>query len=206
MLDPVNHPNRRVFAFEFTTHKPGIRKFTVGDLDEFCDCKFYNKNVNEPDLINQLIYVVGDLLENMIGEPVPKSCFLALESSTDDKFSCHLIVHLPNNKLFPSTVRMKTTIDRIVKACEDANVGIIDSGNPLAPEKCFVDNTIYTRNRNFRMFLSTKCGQETPLKLADYCTFYANRSEPPSDKQIFFDSLIIPKDYQNYGILDMHGH
>lgn len=49
----------------------------------------------------------------------------------------------------------------------------------------------FCRNRNFRLYLSSKLGKNNPLVLAARCRFYMHR-ERPSKKQIFLDSLVVP--------------
>ena len=48
----------------------------------------------------------------------------------------------------------------------------------------FVDEGVYTKNRNFRLYLSSKFGKETALRAKDSSTFTSD-----SHRAIFFDTL-----------------
>ncbi|VDK73647.1 unnamed protein product [Onchocerca ochengi] len=50
------------------------------------------------------------------------------------------------------------------------------------------------KNRNFRLYLSSKLGKNNPLVLAKRCNFYVQKKYP-SKQQIFLDSLIVPAKY-----------
>jgi hypothetical protein len=107
-----------------------------------------------------------------------------LESSTDDKFSRHLIVHLPNGALFPDAVTcgsfVKKFVGRLAEGAAngtlkldrpvlakhlfvfDKKIDINTEGSNSIPRKkiCFVDLGVYTRNRVFRILGSTKYGKD----------------------------------------------
>jgi len=58
------------------------------------------------------------------------------------------------------------------------------------------DLGVYTRNRNFRLFLSSKAGQKNPLKLVEDAHFYGDAyfygSRITMNNRIFLDALVIP--------------
>ena len=90
-------------------------------------------------------------------------------------------------------------------------------------EKCLIqrdgandtlcDQSVYTRNRNFRLYYSSKCGKKTKLRWAKYDQFYARMltrnffdietrietlcfiARRPTHEEIFFDSMVVPLDY-----------
>ncbi|ETN81793.1 hypothetical protein NECAME_02083 [Necator americanus] len=68
-------------------------------------------------------------------------------------------------------------------------------------ETVLFDSAVYTKNRNFRLYLSSKLGKSTVLMLADYCKFYG--SSNPSDRQIFFDSLCVPANAEEFPVLKL---
>ncbi|KAK6040820.1 hypothetical protein COOONC_21673 [Cooperia oncophora] len=68
-------------------------------------------------------------------------------------------------------------------------------------ETVLFDSAVYSKNRNFRLFLSSKLGKTTVLKLAPYCDFYG--SSKPSDQQIFYDSLCVPANAHKFPLLEI---
>uniref|UniRef100_A0A0K0DKH1 DNA-directed primase/polymerase protein n=1 Tax=Angiostrongylus cantonensis TaxID=6313 RepID=A0A0K0DKH1_ANGCA len=70
-----------------------------------------------------------------------------------------------------------------------------------AKETVLFDNAVYTKNRNFRLFLSSKLGKNTIFKVAEYCTFYG--SKKPSNRQVFYDSICIPSNASEFPLLEM---
>ncbi|KAH7668044.1 hypothetical protein AAVH_43121, partial [Aphelenchoides avenae] len=64
-------------------------------------------------------------------------------------------------------------------------------------------HTVYTKNRNFRLHLSSKCGKDATLRLSRGCRIYGDGT--PKKADVFFDSLVVPKDWDSdeYEILDL---
>ncbi|XP_041363519.1 DNA-directed primase/polymerase protein-like [Gigantopelta aegis] len=58
-------------------------------------------------------------------------------------------------------------------------------------EVLFCDTGVYTKNRNFRLYKSSKLGKNNPLKLSQQNTYeLPDRSTINKEKEIFFSSLI----------------
>uniref|UniRef100_A0A915DTC0 DNA-directed primase/polymerase protein n=1 Tax=Ditylenchus dipsaci TaxID=166011 RepID=A0A915DTC0_9BILA len=214
-------PNARVFAFESPKFKTSCRKFLADDLRKFylwyrsCDarcrhfyeiilenmpCRLYfdleyykefNENIDAEATLDKFLNLCCRCMSDLLGYELDRSTsFLILDSSTPSKFSAHVIVHMPKKKLFPSNVALKPLVKRICQQMIIEDVGIIKEADGTSKFLC--DLSVYSRNRNFRLFLSSKCGKDAILKLADYCTFYEDLS-PVSNAQIFLDALIIQK-------------
>ena len=111
-----------------------------------------------------------------------RSCIIDLDSSTDKKFSRHLIVHLPNNELFADAhsagLFAKQFVSRLADELADGT--LVNKHPSLSrnlfvktkdPNKttCFVDLGVYTRNRLFRLMGSSKFGKQASaaLRIAD---------------------------------------
>ncbi|KRZ22379.1 Coiled-coil domain-containing protein -like protein [Trichinella pseudospiralis] len=77
--------------------------------------------------------------------------------------------------------------------------------NDDGQETLICDLGVYTRNRNFRLFLSSKMNQKNPLKLAKACQFYTARGIEPSEQVVFFDSLIEVLDEKEANVLTCTG-
>lgn len=83
-----------------------------------------------------------------------------------------MITHLPSGRLFPNNVALKPVVKLICQRLLAQNVGIIRAGDDEEDTKFICDLVVYTKNRNFRLFLSSKNRKTNVLKLADYCRFY----------------------------------
>ena len=101
-----------------------------------------------------------------------------LDSSTEKKFSRHLIVHLPNDKLFSNAQSAGLFAKQFVSRLADemAAGSLEERRTALArnlfvktndPTKttCFVDLGVYTRNRLFRLMGSSKFGKPSSAAL-----------------------------------------
>lgn len=168
------------------------------------------------DLCRVLLYEIFNL------EVDPAKHFLILDSTTPKKFSAHMIVHLPDGRLFPSNTSLKPFIQLLCNRMEKDRVGIVKKED--GKETFLCDAAVYSKNRNFRLFLSSKCGKTAVLRLADYCTFYGMvfslaadpertiehielncflGSKKPVDLEIFLDSLVVPYKHNDYEIISI---
>ena len=85
-------------------------------------------------------------------------------------------------------------------------IGVIKNSN--GGDGLILDEGVYNRNRNFRLFMSSKFGKNKTLTLSESCCFYGidNHRDQyyifldshPSDYRVFIDSLVTPHDYKNY--------
>uniref|UniRef100_A0AC35TP90 DNA-directed primase/polymerase protein n=1 Tax=Rhabditophanes sp. KR3021 TaxID=114890 RepID=A0AC35TP90_9BILA len=146
----------------------------------------------------------------------PDVSFLVLDATTATKFSQHIIVHLPKcnhflsiNKdddwVFASNVEMKHFTDELWHLLIAMDAAMIYSGkvnetNQQRIRQPFFDRLVYTKNRNFRLYKSTKLGKTAPLKFSESCKFYQKRNVPnPSAYSIFRDSLcLVPPPDENH--------
>jgi uncharacterized membrane protein len=94
--------------------------------------------------------------------------FVDLESSSDEKFSCHLVLRSPD-VCFRSAVECGVWVRRL----------LLD-----VPELEFmIDPSVYTKNRLFRFAFSSKVGRNAPM-------LPVNRGGFASDEAIFKASLV----------------
>lgn len=135
------------------------------------------------EFIEELEIEVKDRFNLLIG----RSNIVDLDSSTEKKFSRHLIVHMPNGELFEDAVHcgkfVKALIGRLAeevatKILEEkgrstlSNYLFIFAKESVSHERddqrsktCFVDTGVYTRNRIFRILGSMKFGKQTSASL-----------------------------------------
>ena len=113
---------------------------------------------------------------------ITRTNMVDLESSTATKFSRHIIVHFPNDDLFPDNVAagrfVKVFIGRLA---EEQATGVLLGRRPTlnkllfvnaakssahdVAQSCFVDLGVYTRNRLFRLLGSSKFGKPASAAL-----------------------------------------
>jgi hypothetical protein len=107
-----------------------------------------------------------------------RSRIVDLDSSTNKKFSRHLIVHLPNNELFANAQSAGFFAKQFVsRLADELTAGTLEERHPTLarnlfvrtkdPDKttCFVDLGVYTRNRLFRLMGSSKFGKPASAAL-----------------------------------------
>ncbi|CAG9534358.1 unnamed protein product [Cercopithifilaria johnstoni] len=215
-------PMARVFAFEYSTHHPGRRRYLVSGVERFwrwykrqCNVSFYeliprnrpahlyfdlefyretNPGVKEEELIKDFNDCVSEVFAEMFGIDLnPEKEMLVLDASTTTKFSEHIIVHLADNHLFPSNTSMKSFIQQLKEKMLSSGRCLVWNADATKMLTLF-DAAVYSANRNFRLYLSSKLGKNNPLVLAQRCNFYAHKKRR-SRKQIFFDSLVVPTKY-----------
>jgi hypothetical protein len=159
---------------------------------------------------------------------------LDLDSSTEKKFSRHLIFMLPNaifqdnynvgNFVKDMCSELRSYIHKHSKKNEDGNEFNDSYGNVVdkldvcellvvdikGTYRLFCDEGVYTKNRHFRLYMSTKQHKNAPLivsKENQYKPKKISRKDKSEDLQLFLDSLItyIPVDINNLRVLK-YGH
>ncbi|GMT24113.1 hypothetical protein PFISCL1PPCAC_15410 [Pristionchus fissidentatus] len=212
----------RIFTQEDKERGNGARRYLVTTVDrfwrEYCNwklkhhyeliseherCRLYfdleferetNEGVDEIRCLDHFIHCCILLLSEMFDITVDRTKFLLLDSSSPVKFSMHIIVHFPSGLLFPSSPSIRHFADRLrCRLLIDPPFKLKDSDGD--EEIVIFDLSVYTRNRNFRLFLSSKLEKRIPFVRSLLCTFYPI-DEFPSDQQIFLDSLCVPVDWR----------
>jgi len=73
----------------------------------YFDLEFYKKfnlHIDPHACFNDFIEICKEAFYELLKIHLTDSNFLVLDSTTDEKFSAHVIVHLPDNYLFPNNV------------------------------------------------------------------------------------------------------
>ncbi|GAB4858323.1 hypothetical protein Ancab_009796 [Ancistrocladus abbreviatus] len=215
------HTNVRVFSYQ--DHYNGQRRFLVSTYKEFWQryknmdpkfrhhyeviqeglpCHLYfdlefskreNMEKNGDEMIDLLISVIFEaLLEkySLQGDP---DWVVELDSSTQEKFSRHLVICIPN-AAFKDNSNVGAFVAEVLSRINNARDKDLrleqlfvykESGSAGPSLQLFVDNAVYSRNRCFRMALSSKAGKNSILlptgrfKCKDMC-----------EKDMFMASLI----------------
>ena len=198
----------KVFSYEID--ESGRRKFVVSKISEFwtyyqnrnskhfyevisdfSKSKLYfdlefpkaeNGNKDGEIMTKNLIRRVNEYLKEEYNIDSTDQDVMVLDSSNSTKYSCHLIFQ---KVCFNENKKIKTFfLDFEAKLSESdkSEFQIINKGK----ETSFVDKTVYSRNRNFRLIGSTKYGKTTPLTPASFDVSTVGSSE----YKIFENSLI----------------
>lgn len=241
----VAHP--KVF-WHYDTKKYPSERCTYEIIPETSVCKLYfdlefdvefNPDKCGSSLVKMFIDVVAYFLRTCFGLVVTKDQILDLDSSTNKKFSRHLIFQskcfvFQDNKnvgLFVQFVSRKielyirseelnlpqqsdekdkntNTMHRECLCCQmHPNDCVRDIGIPVEDIKqfyvldrkgnkvMFCDQSVYSKNRHFRIFQNTKWGKNTPLLLSPDNSYKPNlhsgfKSEDVYLETLFLDSLI----------------
>lgn len=202
------------FVFSYEIDSRGVRRYLVSTKETFWSkykedrnkncyeviqpgfCKLYmdlefsiseNTRRNGEYMTMKLIEKLNDVISTFWGVVSHFQDVLILDSTTEQKFSVHLIfqkVCFSDNvaiKLFLALFESKLSIE------EKEFFSISNKGKA----SFFWDSKVYSRHRNFRLFLSTKYEKPTPLVVAEYDKS-VQALPPSSDIQfaIFESSLV----------------
>ncbi|KAM8878969.1 DNA-directed primase/polymerase protein [Spinachia spinachia] len=213
-------------------------------------CKPSNKGADGETMVSSFIQYVCDKLMEAFGLECSAVNVLNLDSSTDKKFSRHLIFNL-QNAAFKDNIHMGRFINAILQPVLSApescpNVAMssvaesseirrthtVSEGTPAEPgeteespqakrrrqeetdleflrvknkedqDALFVDLGVYTKNRNFRLYKSSKVGKNAAFKLADDNTF-TNKPEKgiSEEESVFLASLVCNVSFTGQRIL-----
>ena len=206
----------KVFSCEIDSD--GRRKYICGDVESFWnsykDCPHYQKNFYEVitqdsptklflDLefkkeyneskdglimTKKLMSILDDMINALFGIKEPSKQVQILESSNNQKYSVHIIY---NSTIFKNIEECRKFVKYIVNSLTDDQKSLFKVKDNDGTSKLFIDTTIYNRNRNLRLWLSSKFGERRPLICANekYGHGYDDE-EQKCPKQIFVESLV----------------
>ncbi|KAL7550512.1 hypothetical protein ACHAWF_013751 [Thalassiosira exigua] len=156
------------------------------DLEFDCGANPHIKAKDAEVLMTEFISELCNEFQTTHGIRVTRSCIIDLDSSTEKKFSRHLIVHLPNRGLFADAWSAGAFAKNLVgRLMAEISTGELPERRPMlanhlfvrrsskSDTTCFVDLGVYTRNRLFRLLGSVKYGKNTSaaLRIAESNTF-----------------------------------
>ncbi|KAK9088088.1 hypothetical protein Syun_030482 [Stephania yunnanensis] len=193
------HPHARLFSYQ--DHINAQRRFLVSTYNEFwtryknmnprfrhhyevisqglpCHLYFdleYNKKVNQDkngdELVDLLISVIFDALYEKYSIQGCQDWVVELDSSTEEKFSRHLIVRIPRTAFKDNSHVGAFVAEICSRICNSQESGqgleklfvSKDSSSDDLSRHIFVDTAVYSRNRCFRLALSSKAGKSSVL-------------------------------------------
>ncbi|XP_004515987.2 uncharacterized protein [Cicer arietinum] len=216
-----------VHLFSYQDHFNGQRRFLVSTYTEFwrryknMDSKFrhhyeviqeglpchlyfdleFNKRVNigknGDEMVDLLTSVVLKALHEKYEIHGDHDWIVELDSSTEDKFSRHLIIRIPtvafkdNSHAGAFVTEICTRI--LNERGKDTNFEKLfiakDSSTNESADQLFVDTAVYTRNRCFRLHLSSKAGKSSILLPTERF-----KCKNLSEEDLFMASLICNMD------------
>ena len=218
----ADRDNLKVFAFEvdfsgkrqfvcchpltlwtFYKHLKKRHYYEVIPSDKPCKLYFdleFKTELN-PDLDGcQMVKQFKERLAQDLGQffgQQPEPDILDLDSTTDVKFSRHLI--LPSH-IFVNLNQMRAYVLSFCgKLRQDPSFPKIrtsSQSNDTSTAAIFVDEGVYTKNRNFRLYMSSKFGKDTALEIAQNESGNSGKQRLTAGdvcenrKSVFFDSLI----------------
>ncbi|CAB4301932.1 unnamed protein product [Prunus armeniaca] len=216
--------NGNVHVFSYQDHYSGQRRFLVSTYDDFwrrynnmnpkfrhhyeviqegLPCHLYfdlefnkrdNAGRNGDEMVDVLISVIFEALLEKYSIQGNKEWILELDSSTEAKFSRHLIIRIEKTAFKDNShagAFVTEICSRISSAKErDGRFGNFfvrkDSKSSNSASQLFVDTAVYTRNRCFRLALSSKAGKNSML----LPTGRFKAKDMQSEEEMFMASLI----------------
>uniref|UniRef100_F6WJQ1 DNA-directed primase/polymerase protein n=1 Tax=Ornithorhynchus anatinus TaxID=9258 RepID=F6WJQ1_ORNAN len=196
-------------------------------------CKLYfdlefdkaaNPGADGPKMVAQLIEHVSRALQESFGVPCSAEDVLNLDSSTDEKFSRHLIFQL-RDVAFKDNVHVGRFVRAALRPAPPPLEEQPRAGTPAGPapsssagdvaeepgpsgqggrdlsrflvdgkaggQQLFVDLGVYTRNRNFRLYKSSKRGKSVTLEVAEDNRFFPTQPKNVSEEERYFLSSLV---------------
>ncbi|XP_030448880.2 uncharacterized protein LOC115671456 isoform X2 [Syzygium oleosum] len=217
------HP--QVHVFRYQDHCNGQRRFLVSPYQEFwkryndmdpklrhhyeviqegLPCHLYfdlefnkreNGDKNGDEMVDLLIVVVFEVLLDKYSIQGNEEWVVELDSSTEEKFSRHLILRIPMTA-FKDNSHVGAFVSEVCSRISSARETdkryeklFVKKDSSTSTCQTFVDTAVYSRNRCFRLALSSKAGKSSVLlptgrfKCKDMC-----------EEDMFMASLICSMD------------
>lgn len=207
----VSHPET---FWYYDSQKPQNERHTYEIIAENVPCKLYfdlefdrkeNSELDDTNMIDTFVKIIIMFAKQKFDVVCNEEDILDLDSSTAAKFSHHLIFQ---SLVFSNNLQAGYFVKFI---CSEINKFLFEDHNPednvrfcggitvkdllnLKTNKgLFCDQSVYSRNRHFRLFKSSKLKKNVPLVLSKtnrYKLLEKAHCEDCFDKQIFLKSLI----------------
>ncbi|XP_062188595.1 uncharacterized protein LOC133891905 [Phragmites australis] len=219
------HVHTNVFSYQ--DHFTRTRRFLVSTYEEFwrryndmdpkirhhyeviqegSPCHIYfdlefstrlNMNRDADEMVDILVAIIFNALRDKYSIEGHEECITELDSSTDEKFSRHLIIRMPKTAFkdnshvgaFISEVCSQIAAQRAANPNLD-KLYITKNSSCTGPvEQLFMDTAVYSRNRCFRLAFSSKSGKKSFL-----VPTRRFKCKEMNAKDIFMESLICKLD------------
>ena len=206
----------RLLTFAFETDASGARSFVVAHPDKMWTClsnlKSHHRHIYEvipqgspsklyfdieyrkadnpgrsgdQGLRDFILFALAEL-KSLLNVDCSLRDVIDLDSSTDLKFSHHVIVE---TAVFENNNEVGAFVQHLCNSLSTELKDRISFADSDGRRKIFVDGAVYTKNRNFRTFLSSKFGKSATLKFSK-SSFSTSESQTACDRDIFKRSLV----------------
>uniref|UniRef100_A0A0E0AJG1 DNA-directed primase/polymerase protein n=1 Tax=Oryza glumipatula TaxID=40148 RepID=A0A0E0AJG1_9ORYZ len=210
-------------VFSYQDHLSGQRRFLVSTYDEFwkrynnmdpqirhhyeviqdgSPCHIYfdlefdprlNKMRDADEMVDILVAATFSALHDKYSIEGQEEWIIELDSSTEEKFSRHLIIRIPKTAFkdnshvgaFISEICSRIASQRAANPNFDKLYITKDSSCTGRADHLFMDIAVYSRNRCFRLAFSSKSGKKSFLVATERF-----KHKNMSDKELFMESLI----------------
>ncbi|TVU39374.1 hypothetical protein EJB05_12788 [Eragrostis curvula] len=210
-------------VFSYQDHLTGTRRFLVSTYDEFwrryndmdprirhhyeviqegSPCHIYfdlefdtilNIKRDADEMVDILIAFIFSALRDKYAIEAHEEWITELDSSTEVKFSRHLVVRIPRTAFkdnshvgaFISEVCSQIAAERAANPNLDKLYIKKDSSSSGPVDQLFMDTAVYSRNRCFRLPFSSKSGKKSFL-----VPTRRFKCKEMNDKDVFMESLI----------------
>eukprot|EP01135_Chromosphaera_perkinsii_P002987 Nk52_evm9s232 gene=Nk52_evmTU9s232 len=213
-----------VFSTEYGNNHEGKRRYIVSTYDDFwlklnklhpnertfyeliregCPCKLYfdlefkialNENADGNEMVKVLVDFVCKELMNVFKVSCNRNNVLELDSTTQKKFSRHLVFNIPNIAFADNAV-VGSFVHYVLNQLEEQGEQDHKLKSLFVQEEegrvsSFVDPCVYSKNRNFRTYKSKKAGKDTFLEIAKQNSFVPFKKTANREKDMFLYSMI----------------
>jgi len=109
---------------------------------EFCKKANPHITISQSEtLMTEFIQELSTEFHLIFGIQIDRSCIVDLDSSTEKKFSRHLIIHLPNGELFADACAAGVFVKRFIgRLAEDLSTGMLVSRRTTLAQHLFVNS------------------------------------------------------------------
>ena len=148
----------------------------------------WNEGLDDNGIVDLLLHHVVGLFDRNWGIKIqPDQHVYELDSSSQVKFSRHVIVNVPGYGFYNNSVAGHF-VAQIISAVGTA-LDVYKAPPPENKKVCVIDSAVYSRNRHFRMVYCCKGGKAAILRPTDrFAT--APGTQRPSPAKIFQDTYI----------------
>ena len=158
-------------------------------LKLFFDLEFSKENNSEkdgPKMVEYLLTAVNDRIKEKYNIKSGLNDVLSLDSSSSEKFSCHLIFQ---RCLFQNIEKCKDFVMELLDSLKMKEDHLLKVQDKEGNSKLFIDLSVYSRNRHFRLLGSSKFGEIRPLSVSSYGLMPTpGGKKTPSQSRENFDS------------------
>ncbi|KAM6971958.1 DNA-directed primase/polymerase protein [Aplochiton taeniatus] len=186
----------------------------------YFDLEFYrpsNEGLDGKSMVSSLVQYVCEKLMEVYQVACSAKNVLNLDSSTEEKFSRHLIFIL-SNEAFKDNIHVAISApansipgkergsmegpQAKKQRLEERDLGFLVVKSKDGQQSLFVDLGVYTKNRNFRLYKSSKAGKNAAFTVAEDNEFVPKTEmNVTAEESLFLASLISNVSYTGQRIL-----